>query len=202
MMKAFSAVALLTIAAIGVSGGTSYAAPVQQFQNVDHAVAYQVSSDGAQITATLTDGTFRRNGDAIVVADRAGAEIASLPTTVTIDEGDVALGAEISSDGTKLTASPIGYWRTTSPRERSTEIGTQIGGAIGGLVGVVVGLALGIATGGFLVPLTLPVGLLVGVIGGAIIGGLAGAAIPNSDKPDRREYVATCYGSGKYRFCY
>lgn len=197
------------MAALGVAGGTSYADPAAApiaYRNVDQGVAYEVSQterDGAEVvSARLDGGTFTLTADSVVVTDRGGKQIADLPLTVEFDGGEMALQPQISADGTQLTAQPIGHWRTTSPKDRSTEAGASIGAALGGIVGLIVGLALGVATMGLLLPITLPLGMIIGVVGGAVAGGALGASIPNSDVPDQREYVPTCIEGYRHTYCY
>ncbi|MFD3592682.1 hypothetical protein ACFWU5_08130 [Nocardia sp. NPDC058640] len=206
--KSFTAAALLTVAMLGVAGGTSYADPASAptYKNVDQGVAYEVSQTQhggvTSLIAKLDGGTFVRTADSIAVVDGAGKQIAGLPLTVEFDGGEVALQPQVSENGKVLTADPIGTWRTTSPKSRSTETGASIGSALGGIAGLIVGIAIGAATMGLLLPITVPVGLIVGILGGAAIGGVLGASIPNSDVPDRREYTPTCYQGYRHTYCY
>ncbi|MBF6192881.1 hypothetical protein U3653_17095 [Nocardia sp. CDC186] len=118
----------------------------------------------------------------------------------------ITLEPRVDVNGTTLvadvSAQEVGYWRKTSPRQRSIEAGIAMGGLIGGVGGTIVGLVVGIAAGGLLLPISLPVSLIVGVIGGMAVGGAAGASIPNSDVPDQWDYQEECHNSGPYRYCW
>ncbi|MGW4634883.1 hypothetical protein [Nocardia sp. NPDC004415] len=216
-IKKFVLATALAIAAIGVVESTAVASPPATTQEalaalpaaasgVDHGVGYDAARDGNTFTATLTGGTFRVTDDAIEAVAADGTLISSTPRAIAFEQNVITLAPRLEANGTRLVADvaaqEIGYWRKTSPRQRSIEAGMAIGTAIGGIGGVIVGLVLGIATGGLLLPITLPVALIVGVLGGMAIGGAAGAAIPNSDVPDQWEYELECRGSGDYRFCW
>ncbi|WP_433714880.1 hypothetical protein ACQP2U_13015 [Nocardia sp. CA-084685] len=218
-IKKYAATAVLTIAAIGITCGTSDAQPPAQpdvsaealpsnTQGTDHGVAYCVDRgrDGKTLTAVLTGGTFDIDEDTINVIAADGTVVSSLPLQLPLGDQEVTLTPRLDANGTKLVAdvaaNPIGYWRKTSPHQRSIEAGMGIGAAIGGLGGALLGIVIGIATMGLLIPITLPVGLLVGVLGGMAVGGAAGAAIPNSDVPDQWDYQQECHGTGAYQYCW
>ncbi|MFD6156929.1 hypothetical protein ACFWF7_04265 [Nocardia sp. NPDC060256] len=196
-IKKIAAVATFTLAATGIAGTVAHAEPVassaqpSSVQGAEHDVAFEVakSADGKSLAATLFGGTFSMTEDAVQVTDRAGAVVASLPLTIELDQGTVELRPRIDAAGTRLTAEPIGYWRQTSPRQRSIEAGMAIGAFTGALTGAIVGLAIGIAGAGVLALLTFPAGFLAGALVGGAIGAGLGAAVPNSDVPDRWDYV-------------
>lgn len=207
----------LAIAAIGLVENTAVASPPAttteavaalpgSAQGVDHGVGYEAERDGNSFAAKLTSGTFRVTDDTIDVVAADGALIASVPRAISLDENVITLAPRVEAGGTRLvadvSAQEIGYWRKTSPRQRSTEAGIAIGGLVGGVGGVIVGLVIGIAAGGLLLPISLPVSLIVGLLGGMAVGGAAGASIPNSDVPDQWDYQEECRGSGPYRYCW
>ncbi|MGY2022395.1 MULTISPECIES: hypothetical protein [Nocardia] len=122
---------------------------------------------------------------------------------LTLEEHVITLTPRADVNSTTLvadvSAQEIGYWRKTSPRQRSIEAGIAIGGLIGGVGGTIVGLVIGIAAGGLLLPISLPVSLIVGVLGDMAIGG---ASSPNSEVPDQWDYQEECHNSGPYRYCW
>lgn len=208
-----TAIAVLAIAATTVTCGSATAAPEPPAisapagaQGTDRGVGYDITSAGTTLTATLTGGTFRLGEDAVTVTNDAGAVVAVLPLRLPAGDRDLTLTPRITPAATTLvaevSAQDVGYWRKTSPRQRSIEAGMGIGAVIGGLTGTFLGIVVGIATSGLLIPITLPIGLLGGVLGGMAIGGAAGAAIPNSDVPDQWDYQQECHGSGEYRYCW
>ncbi|MGW5572365.1 hypothetical protein ACWEVD_14255 [Nocardia thailandica] len=216
-IKKFVLATAIAIAAIGVVETTAVASPPATTQEalaalpasasgVDQGVGYEAARDGRTFTATLTGGTFRVTDHAIEAIAADGTLISSVPRVLAFEANVLTLTPRVEAEGTRVitevAAQEIGYWRKTSPRQRSTEAGVAIGAALGGIGGVIVGLALGIATGGLLLPITLPVALIVGVLGGMVAGGAAGASVPNSDVPDQWEYEVECRGSGDYRFCW
>ncbi|MEU1962523.1 hypothetical protein [Nocardia sp. NPDC019304] len=152
------------------------------------------------------EGIFRVTDDTIDIAAADGSSIASVPRALTFDQHVITLEPRVDVNGTTLvadvSAQEVGYWRKTSPRQRSIEAGIAMGGLIGGVGGTIVGLVVGIAAGGLLLPISLPVSLIVGVIGGMAVGGAAGASIPNSDVPDQWDYQEECHNSGPYRYCW
>ncbi|MBO0855779.1 MAG: hypothetical protein J2P18_18665 [Nocardia sp.] len=216
-IKKLAATAALTIAAIGITCGTADAVPADQpsasapaipssTHGTDHGVGYTVDRgvDGKTLTAALTGGRFQVTSDAIKVIAADGTNVGYLPLRLQFGENRVNLTPRVENNGTKLVAgvSPIGYWRKTSPRQRSMEAGMQLGAVAGALGGVLLGMVVGILTFGLLLPITLPAGLIIGLLGGMIAGGAAGAAIPNSDVPDQWDYQQECRGSGEYRYCW
>ncbi|MEU2103182.1 hypothetical protein [Nocardia sp. NPDC019255] len=205
------------IAAIGLAQNTAFAAPPvttaeavaalpDSVQGIDRGVRYEAHRDGSSFTATLMSGIFRVTDDTIDIVAADGSSIASVPRALTLDQHVITLEPRVDVNGTTLvadvSAQEVGYWRKTSPRQRSIEAGIAMGGLIGGVGGAIVGLVVGIAAGGLLLPISLPVSLIVGVIGGMAVGGAAGASIPNSDVPDQWDYQEECHNSGPYRYCW
>ncbi|MEU6565277.1 hypothetical protein [Nocardia nova] len=211
-LRTSAVIALLTVAATATTCGIANADPTPPAvaapagQGVEQGVGYDVCSSGTAVTVALTGGTFRIGEDSATVADGSGATIATLPLRLSAGDHELLLTPRIDAAATTLvadvSAQDIGYWRKTSPRQRSTEAGVALGALVGGLTGAFVGVVAGIATEGLLLPITLPVGLLVGVLGGMAVGGAAGASIPNSDVPDQWGYQQECHGSGEYRYCW
>ncbi|AHH17049.1 hypothetical protein NONO_c22510 [Nocardia nova SH22a] len=211
--RAGTAIALLTVAATTTTCGIANAdptppaimAPAGQ-RGVEQGVGYDIARSGTSATVSLTNGTFRIGEDAVTIADGSGATIATLPLRLSVEDHALVLTPRTDATATTLiadvSAEDIGYWRKTSPRQRSIEAGMGIGALVGGLTGTFLGVVAGIATEGLLLPITLPVGLLGGVLAGMAVGGVAGAAIPNSDAQDQWDYQQECYDSGNYRYCW
>ncbi|MET7768712.1 hypothetical protein [Nocardia sp. NPDC005366] len=216
----FAATALLSIVALAITDGTAAASP-HATDHVDAATAapriaqgidrgigftFQRGSDGTTLDAMITGGNFRLTEDTIELSAADGSAVASLPLVFTVDDQVITLAPRPTADSTTLvadvTAQDIGYWRKTSPRQRSIEAGMGIGAALGGIAGAFVGIVIGIAASGLLIPISLPIGLIVGLLGGMAVGGAAGAVIPNSDIPDQWDYEVECRGSGDYRYCW
>ncbi|TQM30125.1 hypothetical protein [Nocardia bhagyanarayanae] len=208
IIRKFAVTALLTITATGIAGGVTYAAPTAEETNhsgTESGVAYQISQseDGRNLTAKLEGGTFALTETALTVRDKSGTVVAAVPLTVTIDGADtVELRPQLSTDGASLTASPIGYWSKTSPKQRNIEAGIGIGAALGVFGGLFLGVAVTLVSMGLLAPIALPVGLIAGVIAGGAIGAGIGASIPASDLPDRWEYTPECWNGYYHTYCW
>ena len=203
------ATAALTTAAIAASYGTAGAAPTevpQQISGATYGIGYTLTQDDADtFTTTLAGGSFRKSDHGIDVLTATGDVVAHLPLRIALDERhDAELAPRV--DGNRLiadvSAKDVGYWRKTSPWQRSMEAGVAIGGLGGALVGGFLGMVLGIATGGIGLVLTLPIGLIGGLLGGMALGGAAGASIPNSQEPDQWGYVEECKNYGDAKYCW
>ncbi|MFC3960442.1 hypothetical protein [Nocardia jiangsuensis] len=217
-IKKLTAVLALAVAAFTVTQATAFAQPDPAVITAaelpgsatgeEQGVGYTVNggADGRTLTAALTSGTFRVTGEVIEIADAAGAVVASVPLHIPVGQHQVSLAPRVEDDGTKLiaavSAQEIGYWRMTSPRDRSIEAGAGIGAVLGSLAGGFLGVVLGIATMGLLLPITLPIGLIVGLLGGMAAGGAAGASVPNSDVPDRWNYQQECEYYRSFKYCW
>jgi hypothetical protein len=208
-IKKIAATAVLTTAVLGVTGGTAAGSPPaastdvmtsvpNRVNGVDHGIGYTIDRDGKTLTAALTGGTFTITEDTIDVTAADGAPVASLPRRLMFGDQLLILTPRTAANRTKLVATAaaqdIGYWRQSSPRERSMQSGMAVGAMVGSLVGGFIGIVIGIATGLLLLPITLVAGMAVGALGGLALGGAVGAAIPNSDTPDEWHYVEDCGG--------
>ncbi|MET8799594.1 hypothetical protein ABZV91_24770 [Nocardia sp. NPDC004568] len=217
IIKKFTVAAALAVAALGVVENTAVAAPQPTTAEISHAVprsaqhteqgvGYLVGRDGRTLAAELSGGSFEITADSIDIVTGNGNRIASVPRAVRVGEQVLTLAPRVEANGTKLIADvatqDIGYWRKTSPRQRSIEAGVGIGGGAGALAGLFVGMVVGIAAGGLLLPISLPIGLLAGLFGGMALGGAAGAATPNSDIPDQWDYQEECEYIGDHRYCW
>ncbi|MCX0274233.1 hypothetical protein NLM24_26790 [Nocardia zapadnayensis] len=216
-IRKFTVAAALAVAALGIVENTAVAAPQptaaeisdavpRSAQGAEQGVGYLVSRDGRTLAAELNGGSFEITEDSIDIVAGNGNRIASVPRAVQVGEHVLTLAPRVEANGTKLAADvaaqDIGYWRKTSPRQRSIEAGVAIGGGVGALAGLFVGMVVGIAAAGLLLPISLPIGLLAGLFGGMALGGAAGAAIPNSDVPDQWDYQEECDYIGDHRYCW
>lgn len=201
-MRKIVATAALTIGAMAITGGTSYAVPetnAQNVQAVSHLAGDQggihydtVRSDADQtVTTTLSGGTFVATGAGIQVIDAVGVVTDTLPVAIGSGANLVALRSTITDGGTKLVSQPqlepIWYdCSPSSPRSRSIGMGTGVGAMIGVIAAAIIGIAIGVATMGVGI-IALPFIALGGALIGMAIGGAAGASIPNSDQQDAWE---------------
>lgn len=192
---------MLTIAATGIAAATAHAepaataAPTAELSGSQDGVNYTVSrsDDGTRVIAKLDGGTFAATDSAVQIVNRAGTVVDTISLTLPLGADTVNLRPQLDQDSTTLTATPIGQWRETSPRQRNIEMGMAMGLFAGGMIGGVIGLAIGLL--GFVVlgVITLPLGGMLGALAGAAIGAGIGGTIPASDVPDRRDYVENCW---------
>lgn len=196
-------IAVVTAVSYGTAGAKPTPTP-EQATGTTAGVGYEITRQDNTITATLDHGIFRDAENGIDVIDQTGRVIAHLPERIAVGTQDIVLTPKVS--GSKLVADAhaedIGYWRQTSPAQRSIEAGVAIGGMTGALLGGFLGVVLGLVTGGIGLIITLPVGLIGGLLGGMAIGGGIGAGIPNSTEQDQWDYVEECEYYGDYRYCW
>ncbi|AYF73473.1 hypothetical protein D7D52_05925 [Nocardia yunnanensis] len=201
-MRKIVATAALTIGAMAITGGTSYAAPEQPAQDVQSLTQFAGQQSGVYFDAVRSDadktvttivsgGTFVATGTDIQLVTATGEVAATLPVAFGTDSGTLALQPQILDGGTKLVAQPVfdPVWYNcspSSPRQRSIELGFGIGATLGVLGATVIGLAITVATMG-IGALALPFIAIGGFLLGGAIGGAAGGAIPNSDQQDAWE---------------
>ncbi|MFE3000480.1 hypothetical protein ACFXG4_36445 [Nocardia sp. NPDC059246] len=211
------ATAGLTIAALAITGGTSYAAPTPDpaaVQSIQHPAQGQndlgysiVRSDADQtVTTTLTGGTFRLTDASVDVLDGSGVVVSRMPLAMTTAGTDlvVSMHPSIEDNGTKLVAHPeagevaqpgaadVGRWVPTSPKQRATETGSAVGALGGALGGVVVGVIIAVATGGLGV-IALPFAAMIGALIGGGTGSAAGAGTTNDDRQDGWTWQQDCH---------
>jgi hypothetical protein len=127
---------------------------------IDHGVAFtsQLVPHSARVVTTLDGGEFTLSRDAktVVVTNRSGATVASLPMAVAVAGHDIALAPSIDATHRTLTLMPVDAVQTDLTHPSQNEIlgavgGGLIGGAIGGLLGF-----------GILSLITAPIGLIAG----------------------------------------
>ncbi|MTE16626.1 hypothetical protein [Nocardia aurantiaca] len=196
------ATAGLTIAAMAITGGTSYAAPeptAEDVQSITHLAGDQggihydtIRSDADKtVSTTLSGGTFVLTDAGVQVLNAAGVVTTTAPIAITDGTNMVALQPKITEGGTTLVATPIFEpirWdcSPSSPRSRSIETGAGLASMVGAFAGGIVGIAIAVATMGIGI-IALPFTALIGALIGLAVGGAAGAAVPNSDKQDAWE---------------
>ncbi|MEC3951440.1 hypothetical protein VMT65_00195 [Nocardia sp. CDC153] len=201
-MRKIVATAALTIAAMAITGGTSYAAPepsAQDVQSITHLAGDQggihydtVRSDANKtVTTTLSGGTFALTDSGVQVLNATGAVTSTMPLAITDGVNMIAFQPKISEDGATLVATPIfepvGWLCSpSSPRSRSIEAGAGLTSLVGVFIGGIVGIAIAVATMGIGI-IALPFTALIGGLIGLAVGGAAGAAVPNSDQQDAWE---------------
>ena len=211
------ATAALTIAALAISGGTSYASPtpnpaaVQSIRNPardQDDVGYSIvrSDSDKTVTTTLSGGTFRLTDASVDVLDGSGVVVSSMPLAMTATGTDlvVSMHPSIEDNGTKLVAHPdaaavaqpgaadIGRWVPTSPKQRAIQTGSAIGALGGALGGLVVGVVIAVATGGLGI-IALPFAAMIGALIGGGTGSAAGAGTTNDDRQDGWTWEQDCH---------
>ncbi|MEU1428983.1 hypothetical protein ABZ412_18080 [Nocardia sp. NPDC005746] len=199
-IKQVIATAGLTIAALAITGGTSYGAPTfdpATVHSVQHAaqdandVGFSIVRSDADktVTTTLTGGTFQLTDTAVNILDGNGIVTSTMPLSVTIDGTDqvLSLNPSIADDGAALVAHPT----ATAVAEGTAQTGSA-NAATGALIGGIFGLVVTVISLGFGF-MAIPAGILLG----AMIGGISGSGTPSSTRPrysvNRNTNLVYCY---------
>lgn len=200
-LKKLAAVATMTIAAMGITAGTSYAAPAAQDE-----INYESKVEGDSVVTVIDAGEFQVSGDgeSVELQDNAGNTVLSLPLAIQLGDLQLPFEREISEDGKTLTLTPVTDLSKATPVAPEDKVGpaltpvalrlndvaspdenlkaqqnftsqlglaSAIGGATGGIIGCIVGVVTGAPTG-FLASLPLcAAGVPVGAAIGTIVAG-------------------------------
>ncbi|MGW0017508.1 ammonium transporter [Rhodococcus sp. NPDC003382] len=193
-LRKLAAVATMTIAAMGITAGTSYAAPAEAAQDE---INYEAKVEGDSVVTVIDAGAFKVSGDgeSVELQDADGNAVLSLPLAIQLGDLQLPLEREISEDGKTLTLTPVTdpskatpvapedkvapsltpvslkLQDVASPDENmkaQNNFSSQLGiaTAVGGLLGTIVGAVVGT----FVMP-------AVGTVAGAGIGGVIGTIV-------------------------
>ncbi|UTT48023.1 ammonium transporter [Rhodococcus gordoniae] len=197
-LKKLAAVATMTIAAMGITAGTSYAAPAAADED---AINYEVRPEGESVVTVIDAGSFQVSGDgkSVELQDDEGDTVLSLPLAIQLGDLQLPFEREVSEDGKTLTLTPVTDLSKTVPVAPEDKVGpsltpvalkltdvaspeenlksqqnfvSQLGmaTAIGTVAGAIIGCVVGAVVG---IPAT-PIG---GPIGGCVVGAGGGATI-------------------------
>ncbi|WP_068154510.1 hypothetical protein [Rhodococcus phenolicus] len=105
-LRKLAAVATMTIAAMGITAGTSYAAPAEAAQDE---INYEVKAEGNSVVTVIDAGAFQVSGDgkSVELQDADGNAVVSLPLAVQLGDLQLPFEREISEDGKTLTLTPV-----------------------------------------------------------------------------------------------
>ncbi|WP_433198329.1 hypothetical protein ACQP1G_03645 [Nocardia sp. CA-107356] len=181
-----SAIAVMTIAAVGGTAGTANAQPAAIEQavttsGVEQGIGYNtaLSTDDKVVTTTLDAGKFvlSANGNAVNVQADSGAVIAEVPLTFEVAGHAIPVGYQIADSGRRLSLTPevspkdiaelknINSFDNFVQQANQNILGMILGGVLGGYVGGLVGF-------GIFSVITGTIGLVAGALaGGAVMGG-------------------------------
>lgn len=194
-LRKLAAVATMTVAAMGLTAGTSYAAPAT---TAPEEINYESNIEGQSVVTVIDAGAFKvsGDGDSVELQDSEGNAVISLPLAVQLGDLQLPFEESISEDGKTLTLTPsldLSQATPVAPEDKvgpsltpvalklqdvaSTDENTKaqnnfssqlgIATATGGLVGTIIGCVIGLVGGGG--ALSLP-----GCVTGAGIGGVIG----------------------------
>jgi len=176
-LRKLAAVATMTIAAMGITAGTSYAAP--EAPATQDEINYEANIVDDSVVTVIDAGTFQVSGDgqSVELQDDAGNTVVSLPLAIQLGDLQLPFEREISEDGKTLTLTPstdLEQATPVAPEDKVTPGLTPVALKVTDVASPDENLAaqqnfasqLGIATA---------VGGLTGTIIGCIAGGLAGA---------------------------
>ncbi|MFX1757368.1 hypothetical membrane protein [Rhodococcus gordoniae] len=174
-LKKLAAVATMTIAAMGITAGTSYAAPAAADED---AINYEVRPEGESVVTVIDAGSFQVSGDgkSVELQDDEGDTVLSLPLAIQLGDLQLPFEREVSEDGKTLTLTPVTDFSKAVPVAPEDKVGpaltpvalklsdvaspeenlkaqqnfaSQLGlaSAIGGATGGIIGCIVGIVTG-------------------------------------------------------
>ena len=105
-LRKLAAVATMTIAAMGITAGTSYAAPAEAAQDE---INYEVKAEGNSVVTVIDAGAFQVSGDgkSVELQDGEGNAVVSLPLAIQLGDIQLPFEREISEDGKTLTLTPV-----------------------------------------------------------------------------------------------
>lgn len=106
-LKKLAAVATMTIAAMGITAGTSYAAP--EAPAAQDEINYEVRGEGESVVTVIDAGAFQLSGDgkSVELQDESGNAVMSLPLAIQLGDLQLPFEREISEDGKTLTLTPV-----------------------------------------------------------------------------------------------
>ncbi|MDC3727428.1 MULTISPECIES: ammonium transporter [Rhodococcus] len=198
-LKKLAAVATMTIAAMGITAGTSYAAPAAQDE-----INYESKVEGDSVVTVIDAGEFQVSGDgeSVELQDNAGNTVLSLPLAIQLGDLQLPFEREISEDGKTLTLTPVTDLSKATPVAPEDKVGASltpvalkltdvaspdenlkaqqnfasqlgIATAVGGLAGTIIGAVVGGLglLGGPVGLASIPLGATVGGIIGTIVAG-------------------------------
>ncbi|WP_420751048.1 ammonium transporter [Rhodococcus sp. O3] len=201
-LRKLAAVATMTIAAMGITAGASYAAPVEAAQDE---INYESKIDGQSVVTVIDAGAFKVSGDgeSVELQDADGNAVVSLPLAIQLGDLQLPLEREISEDGKTLTLTPVTDLSKATPvapedkvargltpvslklqdvasvdenMKAQSNFSQQLGiaTAVGGLSGTVIGCVIGGLVG---TPVGILPGFLAGCAAGAGVGGVIGTIV-------------------------
>ncbi|PND52448.1 hypothetical protein [Rhodococcus sp. ENV425] len=196
--RKLAAVAAMTIAAVGVTAGTSYAAPAV---TAPEKINYETKAEGDSVVTVIDAGSFAVSGDgkSVEVQNDKGDTVISLPLAIQLGDLQLPFEREISEDGKTLTLTPVTDMSQATPVAPEDKVTpgltpvalklqdvaspeenlkaqqnfiSQVGmaTAIGAVTGAIIGCIIGGIVG-------IPAAVVPGFIGGCAAGGAAGATI-------------------------
>ncbi|MEU6558996.1 hypothetical protein [Nocardia nova] len=183
-LRKFAATSALVIAALGISTGTSFAAPAPAANPDIHYTANVVDKT---VVVKTDAGSLTTEGNQFQVRDNAGAVVAGFPLSYQRDGLEYPIAAQISGNQATLVPStdpaaahPAPMLHDVASREdldaanqsaiNELGIATSIGTLVGTAIGIVGGCALGAVAG-------TPFLVLPGWIGGCLTGAALGAPL-------------------------
>ncbi|MDO2380618.1 ammonium transporter [Rhodococcus sp. DMF-1] len=192
--RKLAAVAAMTIAAVGLTAGTSYAAPAV---TAPEEINYETKAEGDSVVTVIDAGSFAVSGDgkSVELQDSDGNAVVSLPLAIQLGDLQLPFEREISEDGKTLTLTPVVDPAKATPVDPEDKVApglnpvslklndvaspeenlkaqqnfaSQLGiaTAVGGLTGTIIGAIVGT----FVMP-------AIGTVAGAGIGGVIGTIV-------------------------
>ncbi|WP_020106372.1 hypothetical protein [Nocardia sp. 348MFTsu5.1] len=188
------AVSVMVVASMSVALGAAYADPAPA---PTEGTNWQAVRDGSSVIITTDNGSLSKEGNQLVLHDKQGAVVESVPLTLAIDDFQRPVNAKVTPASATLSVDANPLALTFAPVKHNVDLAAAVasvkdnitltaavGGFLGAATGLVGGCLLGAVAAGVVsapVALLFGAGPLAGCIGGAILLGstfsLAGTAI-------------------------
>lgn len=190
-IRKLAATSVLAIAAMGITAGSAYAAPMSPNVQTDilPGIHYKASVVDKSVVLTTDSGSLTTQGTQFQVLDTKGNLVAGLPLTYRKDGKEWPMAAKIEGNKATITPSTDAKRTVAKPDLKpvdaqadfnaalstaSTQIGLAM--AVGALIGTIVGSVIG-CVAGFIALVGIAPVFLPGPIGGCLAGIGIGATI-------------------------
>ncbi|TQC49851.1 hypothetical protein EEB14_07885 [Rhodococcus sp. WS4] len=204
-IRTLTAIAALTIGAVGVAAGTAQAAPLgtdvpANVQSTGQGVDWTVTRDGNRVLVRIASGSLALENNRLMVRNDQGVVVESIPLSLAVDglahpvdahlEGNTAT---LATNTTPAAATAVDPSLPLHDADLPAAVGavqppisltSAIGGFLGAATGLVGGCVLGAIAGGVVsapAAMLFGAGPLAGCVGGALLlgsgAGLAGTAL-------------------------
>lgn len=170
-IRTLTAIAALTIGAVGVAAGTAQAAPLAtdvpaNVQSTGQGVDWTVTRDGNRVLVRTASGSLALESNRLMVRNDQGLVVESIPLSLAVDGLAHPVDAHLAGNTATLTTNTTPAAATAvdpSLPRRNVDLPAAVGA-------VQPPISLTAAIGGFL-------GAATGLVGGCVLGAIAGGVV-------------------------